>query len=235
MDPFEARLKFVKMIQRMDPSSGTARRVGEFLMKASAIEPGNLNPEDEEVDDVVAEDLWSCVIEQLEQASINEKANILFFIESLAAVVAKASGGENTVGGTYKRLVAQDFRKVIELCVPERGGLTNLESARRVVESIKPLGLLSDTASLDALLNELSEKTQQGQTPQEGMSRKDILARMEQDRERHKRLKEQLWQIENNTIEDDFEQEWTSILPLTQKHRIGMKQQARIYTASTSL
>jgi CTD kinase subunit gamma len=106
-----------------------------------------------------AEDLWGCIVEEcqkvpcpvfsslhcaerIHQGTINNRINILYFLDSLceASLLAKSHPGAAEVlrsgpGTTsfYVDYVARDLGKIVELVVPEgRQGLPNLLSTTQV-------------------------------------------------------------------------------------------------------
>jgi len=92
---------------------------------------------------------------------------------------------------------------IIELVVPEgRQGLPNLSSAKHILESwrtkrvVDPQKIEEILSALDARTNvtaDSSQTTPQPTTSQDPLSRNDIFKRIEEDRERHKRLRERRW------------------------------------------
>jgi len=161
-------------------------------------------------------DLWECILEELgEKASINTKINLFYMLDSLLAASAA-----NEMPA-WKAFVARDLEKVVALTVPRDvgEGVLNRMSAMQVLDSWKTRRLFP-SARLDALLDSLRHASFAsasvpasiiGEAPAQTktattFSRNDILRRIEDDRERHKRLRERIWVLPS--LEAEFDQAW---------------------------
>jgi len=169
-------------------------------------------------------DLWECILEELgEKASINTKINLFYMLDSLLAASAA-----NEMPA-WKAFVARDLEKVVALTVPRDvgEGVLNRMSAMQVLDSWKTRRLFP-SARLDALLDSLrhasfASTSVPASTTGEAaaaaaaaaaaqtktattFSRNDILRRIEDDRERHKRLRERIWVLPS--LEAEFDQAW---------------------------
>jgi CTD kinase subunit gamma len=141
------------------------------------------------------------------QASLNARINILYFLDSLADT-SLATGPPDA---PYLPLIERGLARIVAQVVPDtREGLLNLKSARAMLQSwrarrVLDLGLVDaamaqldartfkrDRAGDDDALS-LSPSTSKKPKKTADMPKNDILRRIEEDRERHKRLRERIW------------------------------------------
>ena len=66
-DPFEVRMKFTSLLHHLNASTNSALKTAHYALKHSAF----------------AEDLHSCILEQLERNNLNSRANIMYFLPAL--------------------------------------------------------------------------------------------------------------------------------------------------------
>ncbi|CAO3686808.1 unnamed protein product [Umbelopsis ramanniana] len=193
-DPFECRLEFTSLLQKLNASQQSIQKVANYAMRNKRL----------------SEDLYSCVLESLEQASMNARLNILYVLDSLCQASLK-SGFKG-----YVDLVRLDLDKVIALVVPnDARGMVNAASTRKILNTWKQKGLF-DKASLETIENRLPKsEVRIPDHAKQTFSKNDILKRMEEDRERHKRLREDIWIRSAEESEDaQFDQLWESTEPL---------------------
>jgi len=158
------------------------------------------------------EDLWDCIVEECQKGSINNRINILYFLDSLCEASMLAKSRPNTLGqgvqpesSFYVDYVGRDLSKIVEFVVPEgRIGLPNLMSTKQILEDWRSKRLL-DPQKVDDALEVLNTRNIGGDnspppsplarapTRQEALPRDEIFKRIEADRERHKRLRERRW------------------------------------------
>ncbi|KAI9595420.1 CTD kinase subunit gamma CTK3-domain-containing protein, partial [Syncephalis fuscata] len=194
MDPFEARLTFLDLLGRLTASQQTIQRAAQFA----------LNEEE------LCEDLYSCVLEELDQASINARVNLLYTLDALAQPALR--------GGFpgYRDQLRLDLVRVMRAVVPEgQLGAVNLSQTRKVLETWRKKQLFKneDIEAAEQVLGDRLElhgentrsiepdttskanlSTNDTTQPQKWMLSKDeISRRMEEDRERHKRTREEAW------------------------------------------
>jgi len=147
------------------------------------------------------EDLHSCILEQLERTNMNIRANIMFFIECLCEMAQKESDG-SALG--YVRMLQRDILRVVECVVGEEGA--NVRVVRKVLVSLQGRGiLLSETVGeLEAVLKGKEEGAGEGDENGGGvkMDKRQIEHRIEEDRERHKRLRESIWAVSGEEGEE---------------------------------
>lgn len=164
------------------------------------------------------------------QNSMNNRANIMYFIEHLCDMAARENHQD------YVRMMQRDILRVVDAVAPEDGsGAANVKVVRKVLQGLqqKTFLLAQTVAEIEECLKErdtlpdaigLSSPLQQdvemggtkdgkGDRKTNGFQRldkKQIEQRIEEDRERHKRLRENIWAVQHGTGGDDaeFEKLW---------------------------
>ncbi|KAF1990975.1 hypothetical protein K402DRAFT_168366 [Aulographum hederae CBS 113979] len=220
-DPFEVRVRFTQHLTHLNASVNSAQKAANYALKHRDMD----------------EDLHSCILEQLERNNMNNRANIMYFIEHLCDAAAKENHPE------FIRMVRRDILQIIDAVAPADGsGAANIKVVRRVINGLKKKNVLM-AQTVDELEECLHERdvgsahpafsddvspspTEPGQTAT-GMrqtppsrpyrangasrtsgvklDRKQMEQRIEEDRERHKRMRENAWAI---TAQDEFEKAW---------------------------
>ncbi|KAL8293051.1 hypothetical protein RQP46_000745 [Phenoliferia psychrophenolica] len=176
MDPFEVRMTFIGLLSKLTSSLASIQRVSAFALKHGP---------------KCGDDIWDCLVDEASQVNLNARINLLYFLDTLL--------DKHAPGQPYKDLIGRDLAKLVEAVVPQtREGILNLLSATQVLTSWK-LRRRLDAELLDAILAALEGRRESLHTAPPGtsslskFSRNDILRRIEDDRERHKRLRERLW------------------------------------------
>lgn len=196
MDPFEVRMQFLALLRRLNASQQSIQKVVGYALKYFA---------------KCGEDLWDCIVEECQKGSINHRINILYFLDSLCetSLLSKPHPTASEVGRTasatssfYVDYVSRDLGKIVELVVPEgRQGLPNLLSTKQILESWRSKRVI-DPQKVDQAITLLASRSPTHSTETVGVpssssssrfSRNDIFKRIEEDRERHKRLRERRW------------------------------------------
>ncbi|KAF2821350.1 hypothetical protein CC86DRAFT_470585 [Ophiobolus disseminans] len=200
-DPFEVRQRFTTLLSHLSASHTSLQKAALYALK------------NREMD----EDLHSCILEQLERTNMNTRANIMFFIECLCEMAVKESSAADVTGrgidGSamgYVRMLQRDILRVVECVVGEEGA--NVRVVRKVLVSLRGRGILmSETVGeLEAVL-----KSREGEEGGMGigvpggvkMDKRQIEQRIEEDRERHKRLRESIWAVPGEE-EEEMERLW---------------------------
>jgi len=200
MDPFEVRMRFTSLLSHLSASHTSHTKAAVFALK------------NREMD----EDLHSCILEQLERNSMNNRANIMYFIETMCELARKEGVME------FVRMMQRDIMRVVDAVVPLDGtGAANVRVVRKVLQALQQKGILEkDTvAELDVVLKSrdvapthpfIAEDVESG-TPgsvkavKNGSGRLDkrqIEQRIEEDRERHKRARESIWAVPGDDTEE---------------------------------
>ena len=205
----QIRMQFLSHLRRLTSAAQSINKVVSFLLKHSSqapTRPGRAAASHSEAD------LWECILEELEKSSINAKINIFYMLDSLLDQ-SLAMGVES-----YRELVKNDLEKVVNLTVPRdtREGVLNRMSTLQVSKKLScsfnashakfryaslqvlqswQIRRLFPGPVLEALLQELKSLRfpTSSVASQQVFSRNDILRRIEDDRERHKRLRERIW------------------------------------------
>ena len=240
MDPFEVRIRFTQHLQHLNASVTSANKAAQYALKFRDMD----------------EDLHSCILEQLERVclgfisilgnycnrleeetdldknSMNNRANIMFFIEHLCDMAAREGHQD------YVRMMQRDILRVVDAVTPENGsGAANVKVVRKVLQGLQQKSfLLAQTVSeIEELLKErdtaadavgLSSPLQPDvemtgttqSTPKSAktnghqrLDKKQIEQRIEEDRERHKRLRENIWAIPKASGPEDAGQEFEKL------------------------
>lgn len=168
---------------------------------------------------------------------MNNRANIMYFIEHLCEMAAKEKHLE------FVHMIQRDILRIVDAVAPSDGtGAANVKHVRRVLNGLQTKSILSndtvseiDTslkerethpahlldlepaegdASVDATRSE-SEKKSAGLTKPTNMKldKRQIEQRIEEDRERNKRLRENMWAVPGNDI-DEFNKMWDELSDL---------------------
>ncbi|KAI8941988.1 hypothetical protein NX059_000098 [Plenodomus lindquistii] len=205
-DPFEVRQRFTTLLSHLSASHTSLQKAAHFALKNRELD----------------EDLHSCILEQLERTNMNTRANIMFFIESLCEMsVRDNNAGDGSAMG-YVRMLQRDILAVVECVVGEEGA--NVRVVRKVLKTLEGLKILlpETVGELEGVLKsrELAHPfLDEGGVGKEGsgsgrgkngglkMDKRQIEHRIEEDRERHKRLRESIWAVPGEK-EEEMERLW---------------------------
>lgn len=198
MDAFEATLEFAKILRKLNASSKSQDAALQFLLKNRDL----------------SEDLYRCILFEMGKAGISLRASFLFFLDHLAAVSVSKSLA-------FHEWIARDIQQIVDTAVPRVTlGLANIPPTEKVVQSLVSKKVLDErhlVRSHDYLMKRAQAiKASPGAndpsipepTPDE------ILRRMEEDRERGKKVKESLWSV--NSANDEFAFAWANLGKLSQ-------------------
>ncbi|KAI8150200.1 CTD kinase subunit gamma CTK3-domain-containing protein [Fennellomyces sp. T-0311] len=197
-DPFECRLNFLALLEKLNASQHSIQKVANY-----AVRHRNL-----------AEDLYSCLLEQLDKASINARVNIVYVLDAIFAISHKVRFKG------YHDLTRKDLPRIIETVVPnDAKGSVNIGNTRKILDNWRRRSYF-DSETIDQvekpLLDREAAAAGSSQTAGEGgFSKEDMLRRMEEDRERHKRFREEVWiRSAEESVDAEFQQLWESTEPL---------------------
>jgi CTD kinase subunit gamma len=232
-DPFEVRMRFTSQLQHLSASSSSATKAANYALRHSEY----------------ADDLHSCILEQLERNNMNLRANIMYFLPALCdAAKVNSSVSDSAI---YVRMVERDILRIIDLVAPDDGsGAANVKVVRKVLQALQGRGVLQGQtvqeleeciAGRDSVPGAPSSpahdslQTQQHlggvntakNTPHSTardpttagtissgirLDKRQIEQRIEEDRERHKRAREGIWAVpqQSNDLSQDaeFERLW---------------------------
>uniref|UniRef100_A0A093VJT6 CTD kinase subunit gamma n=1 Tax=Talaromyces marneffei PM1 TaxID=1077442 RepID=A0A093VJT6_TALMA len=193
-DPFEVRMRFTTQLQHLSAAVTSSQRAAQYALKYRDMD----------------EDLHSCILEQLERNNMNNRANIMYFIEHFCELASK----ENHLN--YVRMIQRDMLTIVDSVAPADGsGAANVKHVRRVLQGLQDKNFLSSetVAEIDSALKERETNPSNvldseapeasGQTPSRGskangtirVDKRQIEQRIEEDRERNKRLRESMWTV----------------------------------------
>ena len=200
MDPFEVRMRFNSQLQHLNASVTSAHKTAAYALKYREWD----------------EDLHSCILENLERNSLNNRANIFYFFETLCDVAAAAHHIE------FVRMMERDILRIVDLVAPEDGsGAANVKVVRKVLRNLAGKKYLQQQ-TVDELEDCIKDRDQIGgvggaASPEEAMrysngnvrvEKRQVEQRIEEDRERHKRLRENIWAVNHASAEDEFGKWW---------------------------
>ncbi|PPQ99767.1 hypothetical protein CVT24_009670 [Panaeolus cyanescens] len=156
--------------------------------------------------------IWDCIIEVMQEGSINSRINILYFLDSLCEISLLSESHRrpdknSNASGLYVQFVSRDLNRIVEIVVPNgRKGLPNLVSTKQILHNWRSKRYIEPQKIDEAmtLLNERAKYEPRSSggdandvsappSPHQSLSRGQINKRIEQDRERHKRLREKRW------------------------------------------
>ncbi|KAK0738535.1 CTD kinase subunit gamma CTK3-domain-containing protein [Schizothecium vesticola] len=171
-DPFEVRMRFTNQLRQLNASVTSAQKAAQYALKNRDM----------------AEDLHSCILEQLERNNMNTRANILYFLEPFLTLCAASSCPD------YIRMMQRDIIRVVDAVAPDDGsGAANVKVARQVLRALAAKAFLELTTL--AQIEEVLRDREGGAGGDDDLDRKQVEQRIEEDRERHKRQRENHWAV----------------------------------------
>ena len=228
-DPFEVRMRFTNLLAHLSASATASIKTAHYALKHCDMD----------------EDLHSCILENLERGNtnMNNRANIMYFLEHHADINMKEGGHE-----AYVEMIKRDILRIVD-SVAQSGA--NVKVVRRVVLVLGEKGVLEEgvIGTIETGLKDKEEKlgkllgdedaepvidkdamdvsapdgaamdVSQRATPRtatersakaNGVSKMDkraIEQRIEEDRERNKRLRESVWAVSGDD-EQELEKMW---------------------------
>ncbi|KAG2190601.1 hypothetical protein INT46_005216 [Mucor plumbeus] len=192
-DPFECRLTFLALLKKVNASQQSIHKVAIYAMRHRNL----------------SEDLYNCLIEQLEQASLNARLNIIYVLDAIFSASQKSrySG--------YIDLTRSDLPRIIHAVVANGPkGILNIPNTQKIINNWKRKNYFEESELEEAekpLIECASSSNQTQPINTDSFSKEDILRRMEEDRERHKRLREEIWIRPTEENQDaEFEEFWNT-------------------------
>lgn len=120
MDPFEARLQFIQILEALNPSSQAISKAVSFALKNEELH----------------EDFHSCILEVLDRIDLNSRVNVLYFLESLVSSIVTNSTKANDNQNPYINNLENDFPIILKKIVPNQN-LINLKSSCDILANIE--------------------------------------------------------------------------------------------------
>ena len=110
LDPFEGRLQFLDQLRHLSASLSSSIKLSQFALKHRALH----------------EDLYSCIIEELQATSLNDKVNIFYFLGTLV------EQSERAQFRPYGDMIRRDLDRIVSDVAPADGGAANIPPAKKV-------------------------------------------------------------------------------------------------------
>ncbi|KAI9476735.1 hypothetical protein LPJ78_001778 [Coemansia sp. RSA 989] len=201
IDPFEARLLFSNMLDNLTGAQPTIDRVSAFAIKNHKL----------------ADDLFECIQEKLERFPIPPRLNVLLVLDGILASSSRSTSTQLALQA-WKPLISKDLSSLVHKIAPEASaGNSNVLQAHKIVSNWQRKKLF-DKAELDKLSRMLAKRvgdvsgSHSISASESGMRHQDILKRIEEDRERHKRHKEDAWiRPANESPKDELCAYWETV------------------------
>ncbi|KAJ2848392.1 hypothetical protein GGI22_005743, partial [Coemansia erecta] len=177
MDPFEARLLFGNMLDNLTGAQPTIDRVSGFAIKNSSM----------------ADNLLDCITEKLEKLAVPPRLNILFVIDAIVLSASQPAKRTNEDAQGWIDLIKKDIVQLVKEVVPETpSGDGNVPQVRKIVSGWRRKSVF-DRKILGDIDKLLANRADAENGSESRMKHQEILRRIEEDRERHKRHKEDAW------------------------------------------
>jgi len=211
-------MRFTSQLQHLNASITSAQKAANYALKYRDMD----------------EDLHSCILEQLERNNLNSRANIMYFMEHLCDLASReehpefirmmerdilkiidlvapddGSGAANVkvvrkvlAGMQAKSYLQPQTVSELEECIKDRdqvGGIAPAGSPMEVDTTTT-----TTKSSRHAHVSVRSTPSRNGGVR---LDKKQIEQRIEEDRERHKRLRENIWAVGLGD-DDEFERMW---------------------------
>ena len=134
-DPFEVRLRFTNLLAHLSASTTSSIRCAQYALKHRDMD----------------EDLHSCILEQLERNNMNNRANIMYFLEHFCELSMKEGYAE------YVDMIRRDIGRIVEKVVEtgeDGSGAANVKVVRRVLAGLADKGVVEreEGENLESLL-----------------------------------------------------------------------------------
>ncbi|GAB7360219.1 hypothetical protein MBLNU230_g7979t1 [Neophaeotheca triangularis] len=126
-DPFEVRMRFTQQLQHLNASTSSATKAANYALRHAEH----------------ADDLHSCILEQLERNNMNNRANIMYFLPSLCDAAKTQGANGEAAGFVYTRMIERDILRIVDAVAPEDGiGAANVKVVRKVLSQLQGKGFL---------------------------------------------------------------------------------------------
>lgn len=169
---------------------------------------------------------------------MNNRANMIYFIEHLCDVATKENHLE------FVRMVQRDILQIVDAVAPPDGsGAANVKHVRRVLNGLQAKEILSNetVTEIDACLKQRESypahlldleplendplKGGSGQKSAITVDKRQIEQRIEEDRERNKRLRENMWVVPPHDMKE-FEKMWDDVSDIGEDDYIQAAEEA---------
>lgn len=181
MDPFQVRLRFVSTLHRVNASLPTIQKALSYIVEHGPS---------------MHSELWECIIDQFRSGSINRRINLLFLIDSIFTDETLSP----SVRSLFRPYLERDLYTLIDLAVPENrwDAVLNLAAVEKIISTWKTRFILTrspldDISTMLEVRKTALYSLSPSQRSQTILPPNDMQRRIEEDRERHKRLRERAW------------------------------------------
>ena len=181
MDPFQVRLRFVSALHRVNASLPTIQKALSFIV---------------EYGPHMHSELWECILDECKSGSINRRMNLLFLIDAIFTDETLSP----TIRTLFRHYLERDLYLLFDLAVPEGrwDALLNVPAAGKIVTAWKARFVLDQSVLEDVeTLLQVRKAALYSMSPERRdltlLGPSDMQRRIEEDRERHKRLRERAW------------------------------------------
>ena len=131
-------------------------------------------------------------------------------------------------------MVNRDLASIVEVVAPQNSqGAANVAQVRHFLRNLLEKQYLQpdEHARFDATLVARDTQTTHD-TIQVTISKEDILRRFEEDRERHKKLRETVWVVPNRPPDAEFNQAWDETSDLCDDDYDAIREDLNLYKSS---
>ncbi|CAO1615971.1 unnamed protein product [Sympodiomycopsis kandeliae] len=189
MDAFQIRLDFLAILKRLNASQQSMQKTLTFADR-------NVK---------AAGDLWDCILSECSKTNLSSRLNILFTLDYL--FTDYSTQFSRTLVDAFLNLAARDLSSLIDYVVPPSDAtgiklnsavttsiltawrVKRLFSSEQINSIVSSIQKRKEKAASDSALD-ASKETSSAST---NLSKDEIMRRIEEDRERHKRIREKIW------------------------------------------
>ncbi|CAG8561085.1 5484_t:CDS:1 [Diversispora eburnea] len=187
MDPFDARLYFISVLKKVNASQQSIQSCTTFALRHNKY----------------YEDLYRCIMEVMQKATIASRMNLFYFLDSLCAKSKKADFTK------YLEYIQRDLKKIVVDLVCERDeGCFNLINTLKVLKSWKEKNYIEISVIENAEKFLLEWKGEKNYPPRLKLPKTDIIKRIEEDRERAKHHREDIWWVDKSHEDGEAVRLW---------------------------
>ena len=193
------RLDFLELLKRLNASQQSIQKIVAFALRHATRS---------------ADDIWDCIMTECarvsanavwawltRQAPSNTRINILFLLDAFLADDFQTNAVAVAI---YRTIAAQHLATIVDMIVPPDNwdAVLNANSTRQILASwrtkrVFDVGVLTSLLeTADQRAAAMRERVQQGNSsgiPR--LSHSEVIRRIEEDRERHKILREGSWKL----------------------------------------
>lgn len=222
MDPFDIRIQFMKYLERLNGGYSTSTTAASYMLKYPEMQ----------------EDLYNCFVESFDKLPMNSRLNTLYLIHTICDNLKSTrpkviNPGEEIKHHEIKTKFERDLSKLVSKTVPPSySGFINLEPAKNALDELIKQHYLDGQVILK-VKNELENYNFKPNNEHKlDITTDELLKRMDEDRERAKRQKEDIWAINHDKEFAEFDKRWNSQGALTKLDYELMREDNEIVNAS---